>query len=94
MLRTWILYKKESAEQEKSVFDLINTALLILTLMVYACSLVIEGMDITLQRNDALLLLSCFMVPSGIYILIYTLLSIRRSRVLKGVNFLLNLLNE
>lgn len=94
MLHRWILCKKESAEQEKTVFDLINTALLALTLVVYACNLVIEGMKMTLQSGNALLLFSCFMIPSAIYILIYTSRCIHRSKTLKCVNFLLNLFEE
>lgn len=94
MLRIWISRKKNSAEQSKAVLDLINVALVILALVLSACSFVIEGSKVVIPQESSLSIFEMICLSSFLYIVIYTWRCIKRTRIIVKTTFLLDLIES
>lgn len=94
MLRIWILHKRELVKQEKAIIDLINVALVIFTLMVSVCAMIVDSMEISFQKDDAVTMFACIMIPAMIYLLIYVAESNKISKTINRTSFLLDLIGK
>lgn len=91
MLKNRITGEKEAAERVKNVFELINTVIAALALLMSTIAMAVKNSDFKLNHEEVVAIIMPVAILVVIYILIYALCGIRQSKIIKKSNFLLKL---